>query len=118
VIYKNCQNFKHKNGLKAELEVSKTIKLNKNVKIFHRLRTPFGEVDLLTIDENKNISIIEVKSIPESSWIFDRLSQTQIKRLKRCHDWVLAKTNISAGLELIFVESQKIHRYPIQWGDL
>ncbi|MFN8848012.1 MAG: YraN family protein [Bdellovibrionales bacterium] len=116
--YKKCQNQKHKNGLKAEIDAANFIQKNSHFhKIFHRVRTPYGELDLVLIDENQNISIIEVKSIPELGWTFDRLSSAQLRRLIRCHEWILVRTSRSAKLEIVFVKNSTVHRFPVQLGD-
>jgi Holliday junction resolvase-like predicted endonuclease len=118
VIYKNCLNFKHKNGIQAELLVSKLLKSKTNIQLYHRLKSPFGELDIITFDSDRNISLFEVKSVPDFSWAFDRISKSQVNRLKKCHEWVLAKTNISAKLEFVFVEKTNVQRFPILIGDL
>ncbi len=117
MIYKKCQNVKHKSGIRAEIEVSKSLKDSQQL-IFHRVKTPFGELDLLTLDVKQNISIFEVKFISELSWALDRLSQAQTQRLKKCHEWIYSKTEISAHLEIVFVHNSDIYRHPVHWGDL
>jgi Holliday junction resolvase-like predicted endonuclease len=53
----------------------------------HRLRTPFGEADLILRDPDKTVTIVEVKTVTSFLYWETRVTSAQERRLERICAW-------------------------------
>jgi putative endonuclease len=101
-ILKN-QNLRR--GLACELEVSRFFEKSGYKLLAHRLKTPFGEIDLVMISPEKTLKLLEVKSARNEEFISNRVGRIQKQRLSRIHAYFLARYS-DVELNLAMVNGQ------------
>lgn len=72
-------------------------------RIARRLKTPFGEADLI-LRAPRHLVLVEVKSLSARSQIETRVSRGQRQRLFRIRDWLAARSQLEVRLLLACVE--------------
>ena len=93
-------------GLDSELKVIVELSRRGWNLIQHRLKTPFGECDLL-FQKEKEILMIEVKSVSklQKDFLLNRLSWKQRQRLRNIHFYLHEKKQTPIRAGLAFVDS-------------
>ena len=90
-------------GLWAEAVVAREYS-TKNQFLFHRLRTPFGELDLGFLRENEIVAI-EVKTMGAEGFVADRLGRRQKQRLLRSMQFLTAETGAPCAFHYALVDA-------------
>ncbi len=90
-------------GLTCELLVKRECEKRGLRVLFHRHRTPFGEVDLIARDPNGRIRLIEVKSLSQQDWSTFRISYRQQRRLRNVLSYLSHCWNQPMTFDLAFV---------------
>lgn len=81
---------------------------------FQRLNTPFGEVDLVFYNKEKNqLFIYEVKKWNGKTPPDQRINEKQISRLKKVCFYLSEKYQKNISLELILVHKDQITQMPL-----
>lgn len=105
-------------GYQSELFVEKYFYKKGYRLIAHRLRTPFGELDILLQDVSRTWHMVEVKSVKNLEWIEGRISFSQKKRLLNIHQWLESKLNIQAHFQVAYVFSKEVIVMNLDIGDI
>ncbi len=79
---KNLSNPHHRRGLESEIKVIKNLQSQNWKLLAHRTKTIFAEIDLI-FQQNKEILLIEVKSLNSEWSAFNRISQAQFLGLQK-----------------------------------
>jgi Holliday junction resolvase-like predicted endonuclease len=76
----------------------------------HRLRSPFGEIDLV-FQAHGRIQLVEVKSLGPRAIIDGRISRRQRYRLSNCVQWAQEKWRAPTHMHLALVNKHGIIRW-------
>ena len=96
----------HAQGEWAEQQVLQSF-LKRGFRVLKtRWRTTYAEIDLIVESPQKEILILEIKSLSHFDFLDVRVSKKQKERLKRAHLFVQSKTPKPVHLILAFVNSK------------
>jgi Holliday junction resolvase-like predicted endonuclease len=94
----------HAQGQWAEMKVADYF-IKKSFRILKtRWRTTYAEIDLVVESPQREIWILEIKSLSHFDFLDVRVSKKQKERLKRAHLFVQSKTPKPVRLALAFVD--------------
>jgi Holliday junction resolvase-like predicted endonuclease len=78
---------------------------------YHRMQSPFGEIDLVFLDRRGVVRAVEVKSIGPNGWIQFRVGLKQRQKLSAARLWLEHRSRRPTTLDLAVVS----HAGEIQW---
>lgn len=115
LLVESKNSFSHKQiqGLQSEFLVSQYLHQKNYHVIYHRLKTPFAEVDLLIENQKNELAIVEVKTLLHQEWMAERVSSRQKQRLVRASFWLQEKNQKPCIVLLAFVYNQQIKIYSL-----
>ena len=94
----------HKQGLWAEAQVIEFCKKQSYQLLAQRLKTPYAEVDLLfRHPHQRQLLLVEVKSLSSWDFIHFRLSKKQKQRLLRAHQYLYEQHEMEVVFNWAFV---------------
>lgn len=79
-----------------------------------RLKTPFGEVDILVASPKGFLVLIEVKTLRRWDWLENRIHWKQRARLRNCRSYIEDQWNQKAILYLALVNKDQIQFLPME----
>ncbi len=103
-------NSSHLKGLKSEFIVAMKCCEGGSELIAHRLRSPFGEIDLVFKAQGR-IQLVEVKSLGPRAIIDGRIGRRQRYRLTNCLSWAQGKWRMPTHMHLALVNNRGIIRW-------
>ena len=102
--------FEHSKGLRAEERVKQDLLQRKGRFLQQRLKTPFGEADLLFENPKGEWVLIEVKTLSKWDWVVSRIHPRQLLRLRKILEHLSSRFDKSVSLYAAFVlPDQSIH---------